>query len=803
MRCGTCASFLARDNCLSPSSPATSPTAVPVWQCAFCARDDNVFPSPGASAIPGEAAATAPPLPELSVDTVDYVHPTPARAAAPQTVVLIVDENVDATQARWLRAAIASVHAATAQRGARFALLSVGAACAIAAHPDVARREAPVLEYVSAARARSLSARDKARFFLRAPLSAGNVAVPKWTGEDGRVEIKGLVDGRQAKGENEGDDDMAEFHALTDHLVAPHMLHAVLLDGESKLPFGSANRHISPSRKDVGGASPPRCESARARGAHNPEGGKGEGKDDFEHHGDDNDDTDSNDDRLDSDDLLLLHEERLRRARSARLPPEVETRRLDIALAVAFELLKGSVEGENARILSMITGPPSLPDNVNDGTDDETTPSSPRDASKPGKEASDSGDGAVSMTSLKMLYESIGLRAGELRVALDFLVFSAPIGFGGAVFLGAAKRSRGGLVYCAAHSFSAGGALAEAATFLADRSADAGVVSIRVSGPLEVARVIGPAFPTAAAHTYAVPGIDATAGFTVVLRAKDDIIGGHGSAEGGGNDEKSNGTSQGEFAVVQLAAKGAGSTRVVTLRVPVTRDRETFLKGLDVELAALVLGKACIVSGGGLTQPSVAARSIDATVRTLLRGPEAVRGTVRLLYELRRGTLIGSQLSGDQSLVLRSFFLRAECVLASLLLSPRLFTNAVSEEGTGLMGEVPLERAYITEGAVVVLDTGFNMFVLVGDGSSKEAEDAISASALKVAAQRVTPCQLWKLRTGRDADYVLDAYLSPLEGVQKKRRRGGVDEAVRLGFAAYCKSIAPKSALAVAEAEER
>lgn len=458
---------------------------------------------------------------------------------------------------------------------------------------------------------------------------------------------------------------------------------------------------------------------------------------------------------------------------ATRLRRDNEPRRLDMAISIAFELITGMADSENSRILSLITGPPTLAEHAlrrNFIDKDGQLQTAPVQ------------NNAESDEALGKLYEQIGSKAGDMRIALDFLCFGAPHGFEGPVLLGAAKRSRGGLVYTAAHSFSAASALAEAASFLAQRSTSPGVVSMRVSSPLVVARVIGPAFPTAAPHTYAVPGIDPTAGFTVILLPKP----------GAETD-----TNLPSHAIVQLAAKSLTSTRVVTARIPITRSSSEYLNSLDQEICALVLGKACIVSGGGLTQPLVAAKSVDMSIRRLLLGAETSVGIARLLFELRRGLLLERQIHPDCSLVLRSFYLRTDYAIASLLMSPRLFTNAMSDESTGLMAEVVLDKSYITDDAVLVLDTGLNVFVYVGNDASAEAEEAISESARSVAAHRQSPCQLWKLRPGREANYLLDSYLSPSSAELPKikpGKDGSLPSAMEMSFLQYCTMLAPDAA---------
>ncbi|KAI0557897.1 hypothetical protein FGB62_253g09 [Gracilaria domingensis] len=229
------------------------------------------------------------------------------------------------------------------------------------------------------------------------------------------------------------------------------------------------------------------------------------------------------------------------------------------------------------------------------------------------------------------------------------MCFAPPEGFAGEILLGTAKVSRGRLVYSAAHSYSAASALAEAAVFLVRTSTIPGVVSIRVSSPLSVARVIGPAFPTAWPQNYVVPGIDPITGFSAMLKPNFNI-----EAE----------ADPPHSAVLQLAAK---SSKAV--------------------------------------------------------------GVVRLMHELRRGLLLGEHIHPNISLILRSFFLRAECSLASLLMSLRLLTNVMTDDATGLIAEVQLEKKFVKYDAVHVLDTGFKVFVYADSRALKDAEAAIFESA--------------------------------------------------------------------------
>ena len=650
-RCRTCGAFLGAGN--GSESIINGSRS---WRCSFCGRDDN-----NAGEVRLDIDDISDSFPELSTDTVDYQHENtaPILAGSVGSIILIVDQNLSGEEARWAREAADVIIASAAENGQRFALLTIGAGCAVSVRH--AADETPVMEVMSHARASKLSKQEKHQYFLD---------IERYN-ESNRSDTDGI---------------------------------------EKRKPPSLTKRLIN-SRPPVRIRQPSNEDSEEVQGD------------------------------------------------KVRPSPEDENRRLDLAIMIAFELLSGMSDAENSRILSLITGPPTyLAQQVKPSTE---TPKV------------ETIENASKRDVINEVFEKIGARAGEMRIALDFLCFGGPHGFEGNLLLSASKRSRGGLVYTATHDFSSSQALADAASFLITRSTNPGVVSIRVSSPMCVARVIGPAFPTAAPHTYAVPGIDPLTGFTVILKPIEE-------------NQRMGSASP---VVVQLTAKSLHATRVVTMRIPVCYDATDFLNSLDAEISAVIIGKACVVSGGALTQPSIAASSIDVSAQRLLQGSEATVGIVRLLYELRRGLLIEQQLHPDHSLILRSFFLRGECGIASLLMSPRLFTNEKIDEGSGLMGEIPLERKYVNEECVLVLDTGFNVFVYVGSKASAEAEESVSESARSVAAQRLWPCQLWKVRQGPDGDAVLNAYLSPDKSVMRGLRLSAFEK----GFLPYCISLASES----------
>lgn len=110
---------------------------------------------------------------------------------------------------------------------------------------------------------------------------------------------------------------------------------------------------------------------------------------------------------------------------------------------------------------------------------------------------------------------------------------------------------------------------------------------IRVSTSLVVSIVIGPAYLTAAAHTYSVPVVDLKTAFTVALRK---VAGGETARAYARHEE-----------IVELGAKKGGATRFVTARIPTTGTTTDLLDSLDVEACAVLLSKGCVVSSGGVT----------------------------------------------------------------------------------------------------------------------------------------------------------------------------------------------------------
>lgn len=95
--------------------------------------------------------------------------------------------------------------------------------------------------------------------------------------------------------------------------------------------------------------------------------------------------------------------------RSARLPSEMQHRRLDLAVSVEFELLTVTADLESSLIISIITGSPTMSASLRQTGVGEVLSISPSQEAK--------------TTALEKLYEKLGTKDGERHIVLDFLMF--------------------------------------------------------------------------------------------------------------------------------------------------------------------------------------------------------------------------------------------------------------------------------------------------------------------------------------------------------------------------------------------
>jgi hypothetical protein len=379
----------------------------------------------------------------------------------------------------------------------------------------------------------------------------------------------------------------------------------------------------------------------------------------------------------------------------------------------------------------------------------------------------------ASSAELRDKFEEIGDRAGEARIPLFFLSYGVAedIGCDIRALHAAASRSRGGMVYGAPHGFPSRESLCTAAVHLANWSITPALISIRVSPPLRVDNVIGPAAETAAPDTFAVTSTDPTTGFVVVLGA---------SAAKTQRDGSSTGY---DSTVLQLVVKSSLRTRVITLRIPITDDNTKFIGALDPEAAAIVVAKAEMVKAGGVDTHSYKfAAVLDTCIRKLIAHKPPIATVANLLFGLRRGPLVEPHVGLDEGLVLRSIFQRSECTISSLMMSPRAFYTTT---GAGAMAEGPSTPDLFNLGnALVVLDAGTIVFVWAGPHADSKLQESVVRSAKEVAVGRgLTQC--FVVHAGDEMDEVLQGYVTPKSVPGAKSDFDGLEDIPFMSFLEY------------------
>jgi len=178
--------------------------------------------------------------------------------------------------------------------------------------------------------------------------------------------------------------------------------------------------------------------------------------------------------------------------------------------------------------------------------------------------------------------------------------------------------------------------------------------------------------------------------------------------------------------VIRHATDGQVVTRVVTHRIPITRQTETYLESLDEDVVGILIAKQAILQAANFKVDSVQSsaveqaqseidfvlQSISHQYRVYARGkskdlktptfPPILSGLPRRLFQLRRGPLLGTMIQNmDDAACLRNLFLRAPLLDCMRMMSPDLLcwepgldentlaeTSAAAPEGQQMNGSV-------------------------------------------------------------------------------------------------------------------
>lgn len=179
-------------------------------------------------------------------------------------------------------------------------------------------------------------------------------------------------------------------------------------------------------------------------------------------------------------------------------------------------------------------------------------------------------------------------------------------------------------------------------------------------------------------------------------------------------------------------------TRVITVRLPTAASLSSYLKSVDDEVSAVLIGKRTSAFAKGASDAMDMRISVDERVKDiasklgssmnkskLRRFPSELPRLAEILFHLRRGPLLGSILGHeDERMVLRNLFLQASFDLSLRMLSPRVLMH---RQG-GTFEELPAFDLAMQSDAAVVLDHGTDVFIWMG--SDLAADETLSAAAL-------------------------------------------------------------------------
>lgn len=350
-----------------------------------------------------------------------------------------------------------------------------------------------------------------------------------------------------------------------------------------------------------------------------------------------------------------------------------EERRLDLALQMALDLLPSDVaEGTELRLVTLLSGRPTLGVELNvfDGNDDEFE------------------------IALQHKMRSIGVMAAERKIVLDFFCFAAIHGFAAAALQAAASASGGGLVLSAMHGLSPHEHIVSVFRFITVRAfAACGEIEARTDRSLALKHVIGPAiegaqhpptypkrrlrcsqnmsiittFPIGTGdgrETFNVPSVERKIGFGLYFEVQDE-------------DARPKRFLQLVSTYKDLNVQ-ADVVRCITFSIDVTDSEDVFAHSVDAVTSASMLAKRIVRKAFGYSQgpESKVAKEVEsiagAIVEGSIGGMGSARAIVRLLFELRRGVLLGRQLHEDDALCLRAMLCSAAPELTARLMAPRL-----------------------------------------------------------------------------------------------------------------------------------
>ena len=298
-------------------------------------------------------------------------------------------------------------------------------------------------------------------------------------------------------------------------------------------------------------------------------------------------------------------------------------------------------------------------------------------------------------------YAAVGERSYLLGVAVDIFAVSA-LGVGVARLQALTSASGGSTVVHSTFGEALQGSMRQACTGAGTGGRSGGVVDVHCSAQIDLMRMIGPLLPPVTKEQVALaeslpnlaisPAVQAAQAYTGVFQLRDDVAD--------------------EFVYFQLATAHTTSTgqrvlRVSTQRLPVTDNTAVLMQSVDVDVAAVVMGKEAVVAvGEGAVTASEARHELSQrlqTIATTLGGqvkltmqgrmstlPAHLAHLPQLVYHLQSGPLLGPILNDhDNTQALRLLFLNANVDDARRMLCPALLSCSL--DGAFNFSQVPLQ----------------------------------------------------------------------------------------------------------------
>ena len=248
---------------------------------------------------------------------------------------------------------------------------------------------------------------------------------------------------------------------------------------------------------------------------------------------------------------------------------------------------------------------------------------------------------------------------------------------------------------------------------------------IKYSPQVDVTRIIGPLVPPASKDEQALsetlpnlaisPGIDARHAFAGVFQLREDLAQ--------------------DFVYFQAAtahtsAAGERVVRVSTQRLAVTNNTALLIQSVDVDVAAVIMGKEAVmcVREGGVTageardelsqRLQTIATTLGGQVKVTMQGrmatmPSQLAHLPHLIFHLQAGPLLGPILNDDDnSEAVRLLYLNSGVEDCRRLMCPALM--ATSLDGAFTFTQVPLQDVSLLPDRILLLDHHTHIFIWSG-----------------------------------------------------------------------------------------